>query len=166
MKASFLVSLLSFIAAGLSGCDSISYSQYVIRGASLADEKAVAKVVAAAASEAGLNKGTSEPRVPKTLVYYREPVEHFPVFLGARLADADIVVDLSCFHPGPPSSAPTVFKTADALLSKELPKIFGERLDVYPEPHIPFPDQKAPNHSTEPTPASVTRPAGQAARQT
>ena len=160
MKNSVLRFLLIIGAAGLSGCDSLSYSQYVIRGATPKDEKAVAGVLAAAANVGGMRDSTTESRVPNTVAYYKTSVGHFPVILGARVIDPDVVIDLSCFHPGPQSSAPEMFKTIDKVLSRELTKAFGERLVANPEPRIPFSEERAPNQLPDPTSSSVTRPAG------
>ena len=114
-----------------TGCDSVSYRQYLIRDASSADEKSVAAILATAANKAGFRECTNESRIPKTLVGYVQSVEHFPVSLGARVTEQGIVVDLSCFHPSP--FAPTVFKTVDSVLSTVLPNKFSERLLPFPK---------------------------------
>jgi hypothetical protein len=123
--------LLLFAAvAGITGCDTLNYAQYQIAraGANPVDRAHVVAAVNSAASRAALSDATSRSHVPDTLVYFEEPVGHFPTTLGARVVGDSIVVDLVCFHPGPGESKP--FSAAKVSLSDSLRVEFGGRLTM------------------------------------
>jgi len=123
----------------LLGCDSLHYRQYVVKDVSLKDQETASVILANAAHIATLEDVTAESSMPKTLAYYEEKPEMrsgFKVWLGARIYNEDLVIDLSCFHPG--WSSPRTYKSAEATLSQELPKVFGERLTIDPQPPVPF----------------------------
>ena len=71
------------------------------------------------------------------LIYFAEPVEHFPTVLGAWVVDDSIVVNLECFHPGPGRSK--AFSAARSTLDTALKDQFGTRLSVVNEPSKAIP---------------------------
>jgi hypothetical protein len=114
----------------VAGCDTLDFAQYKISGAAPrpSDRAIVVTLTNAAASKADLVERRAASSVGDTLVYFAEPVEHFPTTLGARVVDDNIVVDLACFHPGPGRSKAfaAVRKVLDASLSDQ----FGSRLSI------------------------------------
>jgi len=129
---------IGVMAFALSGCDGISYRQFVVPNATLTDEKAVLSILSTAANTAGLEGKIEESHVTRTLAYYHEP-NRLVVVLQAHINNTDIIVNLSSVGP---FHAPQAYKTVDSMLMEELPKVFGERLIVYPEPEVPFPNSE------------------------
>jgi len=160
-----LISTAVWMAVFLTGCDSLSYRQFVIKSVTGTDKASVVSVMGTAARESGLEDRTKESRVQDTIAYFAELVPHFPVSLGARVDGHDIVIDLTCFHPGGPSAAPKAFRIAAASLSRDLPKAFPDRLVIDPKPRVPFRKEGGANQSREPTATTVMPAAGQPARQ-
>lgn len=122
------------IASMLVGCDSLNDTQYVIAGASVSDRATIKRSVRSSAIAAGLTDRPATFNVRNTIAYYLEPVQHFPVGLGARMVDDSAIVDLTCFHPG--VGKPPAFRTAESLLTKTLTQGFGERLTMPDYGHI------------------------------
>jgi hypothetical protein len=124
-----LASVVAIVAA-LAGCDTLNRIQYQIAESSTnaADRVLVIDVVRNAAATAGLIDRTSASNVPETLGFFAEPVDHFPTILRARAAGDLLVVDLSCFHPGPGKSK--AYSAAEAILSTSLQRDFGARLNI------------------------------------
>ena len=140
------VLFLCSCALFLTSCDSLHYKQYVIRDASFEDRETVSAVLANVARVATLEEVTVESSVPKILAYYEEKPEiqsSFKVWLGARMLNEDLIIDLSCFYPG--WNPPPVYKSAETDLFQELSKMFGERLIINPQPKIPFSETPKPN---------------------
>jgi hypothetical protein len=93
------------------------------------------------------------------LGFFEEPVEHSPTILGAHAAGDLLVVDLSCFHPGPGKSK--AYSAAEAILSASLQRDFGPRLTIVNDLNkqlplrrggvvrlSPYPQQNVPLSST------------------
>jgi hypothetical protein len=146
------------VAALLSGCDSVSSRQFLVRDASPADRKAVLTATAEAAAQTGLVDRTFASRIPDTLVWYDEPKAVFPISLGARRNGPDVVIDLWCFHPGPPSWVPPSYKGAETVLQRELTLKFGARLTVDPKPRIELPPRLPPSQPSTSPPATAPSP--------
>lgn len=117
-----------FVAMICAGCDSLHYSQYVVANASASDRGIIKRAIESSAIAAGLVDKTETSRIPGTIAYYREPLQKFPVVLGARMIGDSGIVDLSCFHPG--VSKPPAFKTAESALTESLTREFGDRLTM------------------------------------
>ena len=116
------------VILSLGGCDSLSRTQYVVAKASYADQAAIKKIVRATGMKAKLVDKTSESRAPHTLIYFAEPVPHFPIELGARMVGDTAVLDLNCFHPGPGKTP--LFKSLEAELTPAMDRQFGTRVTM------------------------------------
>ena len=122
------------VALVCAGCDSLHHTQYVVADASASDKATIKSVVETSASEAGFADKTETSKVPDTIVFYLQPVPHFPVSLGARRVGEFVVVDLSCFHPG--VAKPPAFKSLESSLTETLALEFGERLTMPDYKHL------------------------------
>jgi hypothetical protein len=126
--------LLSAACFCLVGCDTLNYTQYVVTSATPTDRAVIKKAVEASATTAGLVDKTETAIIPNVIVFYVEPVPHFPTTLGARMVNDMAVVDLSCFHPG--AAKPPAFQSAESLLTTTLSREFGTRLTMPDRSHM------------------------------
>lgn len=135
--------LVAVAALACFGCDTLNYTQYKISDSAGAPERAaVVKIVQSAAADAGLVDRLDTSRVPNTLAYFSEPVEHFPTALGARTVGELVVIDLACFHPG--AGEAKRYSLARAKLAASLGEQFGSRVTIAykPQDQIPLEQSK------------------------
>ena len=171
MKISQFI-FVGVIALALSSCDTLSRRQFVIRGgANPEDEKTVISLMASAASAVGFID-TDSPEYQKEFAgmaqmvaneFGTENVIAQPITSASRgflacygqlgkntnldsfVSDGDIIVLLHSIHGGLSSrAAPREYKKINSILSKELPKVFGDRLVIDPKlPSAPYREVKA-----------------------
>lgn len=120
------------------------------------------RFVSRVATEAGLQNHTDESKVSGTLLYFVEPIPHFPILIGARTTDETVIVDLIHFHPG--SSTTPAYDKLDSTISAGLIQRLGTRLtkpnyDAFIPTPTPNAEQGvAPNRSLPPS-QKTTSPA-------
>lgn len=133
MNATRLLLISVLVITFVSGCDSLHFTQYVVSNASATDRATIKKAIVSSAEAAGLVDKTETSKIPDTIVYYLEPVPHFPVSLGARMVQDSAVVDLSCFHPG--TEKPLIFQSVESNLTATFTREFGARLAMPDNSH-------------------------------
>jgi hypothetical protein len=125
------LALLSILAA--AGCDTIPREQYRVAGVppGSPDAAELAAVVKRVAGETGLEDRTATSIVAGTLVFYREPAKHFPIDLGARHYEGDVLVDVM----GRIGPVTPTFKRLKRRLGPALRAEFGNRVSM-PKPVV------------------------------
>jgi hypothetical protein len=113
----------------ITGCDTLSHGQYLIEqpreNVQLQDKLDVIYVIADIANRFNLSEKTKESHIPNTIVYYKQS-SNFPINIGARIVESDIVIDCIQFHPGVGDSA--IYSEINNKLASALKTKFGNRL--------------------------------------
>jgi len=122
----------------LTGCESYHNKQYIVKNANPDDKEAISVILANAARAGALEEVATELCMPDTLAFY-EGKPWFKLWLGARMHNENVVIDLFGWGHG---WKPPPYKSAETMLFQELPKAFGERLIIDPQPKVPFPVKK------------------------
>ena len=126
----------------LLGCDCHHKAQFQVRQsedvlADTTDRLRVADVVANAATTVGLRDYTGESLEPGTIAFYREPLDTEnprAVWVGARSAGEQVVVDVMAWNPGCEGSKRSKFNRLVKLLNASLSQAFGERVVLTRDP--------------------------------
>ena len=119
----------------LLGCDCHHKAQFQIRQsddvlADTTDLRRVADVVANAATSVGLRDYSSESLEPGTIAFYREPFDKEnprAMWVGARSAGGQIVVDVVAWNPGCEGAKRSKFNRLVKSLEAGLSRAFGGR---------------------------------------
>ena len=124
------------------GCDCHHKAQFQIRQsddvlADTTDRRRIAEVVTDAATTVGLADYTSESVEPGTIAFYREPVDKEnprAVWVGARSAGSQVVIDIEAWNPGCEASQRSKFNRLVKLLNAGLSQAFDGRVVLTRDP--------------------------------
>ena len=133
------VTLLAALVLVVTGCDTLNYSQYQVKGPvsevgvraalSVADRDAVKEIVSAIAAQYRLRDMTGSSLVPNTVAYYAQMDVDYPMEIKVYTADNQVLVDVMQSNPGGETQ---VFRQLRETVRYELDQRFGARVYVTP----------------------------------
>src|SRR6056297_1088440 len=127
----------------IAGCDGVSRDQLLVRPsadetkASRETTRQVRAALSAVADRHGFVDITAESSVEGTVAWGVQPAGSFPIEMGVRSVDGDIIIDLRHFRPGTKDTA--LYRRIRSELIAELESRLDEGVMFVPEAdHIGF----------------------------
>ena len=132
------ISVLALFALVLTGCDTFNRSAYfvsrvptsttAILPSEAEDMAAVGEVLDVVAASFQLSDRRQSSRAERTIRYFVQSVDHFPILLGSRVVGDTILIELEHFHPG--IGKTPEYESLERAVLKALRDRFGQRLKI------------------------------------
>jgi hypothetical protein len=134
------MTLLAVLAAVLvTGCNTLNYSQYEVKGPvnnlgvrtalSAADRDAVKEIAGTVAAEFKMKNMTASSMVPNTVAYFVEIDVNNPMEIKVYNSGGQVLVDVLQSNAGGETLA---FRQLKETMQSELDKRFGSRMEITP----------------------------------